>query len=367
MKDMLRKLVTRVPREYRDEFFEEIYRHNLFRTIIAALVFIIAEMCIILFLRHDTYDTIDLIYIAIAASCVYFPVMCVIYRKKTASRTLRKTVSIIYACGLLVFFCAIAIVGQDRFGSINTYVMGLFGFAAIMYVRPVESFIIQLFLYIGFFFALPVFQHDALILDILRTNAFIMNVFAFILSRLVFRMKVLSFVDRKVIEQKNQILKEMITRDPMTSLLNHDNAFRALQDEINRAKRIGYPVSVIMADIDDFKAVNDRFGYQIGDQVIVGVAGIIVGTCRRTDIVCRYGGDEYMLILPDTFMKEAMLLADRIIKRVEGTELINGIHVTLSAGVSEFDGEPPKELIFKADRQLHRAKHSGKNRACFPG
>ena len=366
MKDLLKKLLTRIPDEYRDEFVRDINRHNLFKAIIAALVIIVAETITILFFSAYTYKTLTVDYFIIIFSIVLFPVLCILHSKNRADRLAYATY-MLYLCVLLIFFLILAIVPQDRFASINTYVIGLFGFAAFVYVPPAESFIVYLTLYLGFFFALPVYQPDEQFVTALRFNAFFMNVFAFILSRLVYRMKVNLFIDHKVIEQKNQILKEMISRDPMTSLLNHECAYRTLQEEINRAKRIGYPLSIIMADIDGFKPVNDKFGHQIGDQVIISVAGIIVGTCRRTDVVCRYGGDEYMLILPDTSLEEAALLAGRILSRVESAELVNGIRATLSAGVSECVGESVKELIFRADRQLYRAKDRGKNRVSFSG
>lgn len=363
MKSYLQNFITRIPREYEDEFLLDIYQENLLRAIIAAIVLIIAEIVIIIFFKDQIYNTEVIVYSIIIFNILSFPVLSVIYKKNDSNNVgLRRIICLAYLTGLLVLFCALAVVPQDKFGSINTYVMAIFGIAAIMYISPIVSLIIYSTVYTAFFFVLPLFQPDELIVTVLRINAFIMNVFAWVLSRLVFRMKILSFTDKKIIEQKNMILKEMVIRDPMTSLLNHDNAYKKLNEEIKKAKRIGYALSIIMVDIDNFKYINDHYGHQVGDDVIISVANLLVESCRGTDIICRYGGEEYMLILPDTALDEAAQLAERIRMKTEATEFANGIRVTVSGGISEYDGESTKELIYRADQQLYKAKYNGKNR-----
>lgn len=358
----LRSLITRIPHDSKDAFLMEIYNENLLRAIFAAIIVIVSETVLVIFLRDKIFCTDLIVYCIIAFNVLFFPVLCIVYKKNNASGTfLKKTVSLSYIFGLLLLYCALAVLPQDRLASINTYIMAIFGIAAFMYIQPVESFILFFSVYMGFFVVLPFYQRDGDIVTILRLNALIMNVFAWILSRLVFRMKVLSFTDKKIIEQKNTILNEMVIRDPMTSLLNHENAFKKLSEEIRKANRIGYPLSIAMVDIDNFKHINDRYGHQAGDEVIVHVANLLVESCRNTDIICRYGGEEYMLILPDTATEEAKHLAERIRMRVETAEFINGVCVTVSGGISQYRGESIKELIYRADQQLYKAKYNGKN------
>ena len=123
------------------------------------------------------------------------------------------------------------------------------------------------------------------------------------------------------------------------------------------------PLSVIMLDIDNFKRVNDQYGHLIGDQVIIGVANILLESCRKTDIVCRYGGEEYLIILPNTRLADSHLLCERIRSAVEKSCLENGLSITISGGACEFkDHMTSEDLIKNADVCLYKAKSSGKNR-----
>ncbi|MDD2621397.1 MAG: GGDEF domain-containing protein [Syntrophomonadaceae bacterium] len=263
---------------------------------------------------------------------------------------------------MLLLAASIGVVAQNEFVSINPYVIAVFAIAAIMINPPIENMVMLIFVYAAFFYALPYYQANNDVVVVLRINAFIMNVLAWVLSRFVFRMKVVQFLDKKIIEAKNSELIDMTNRDAMTFLFNHNNCYLKLGEEIERAKRIGYPMCVIFMDIDDFKQINDLHGHQAGDEVIIEIARILKDTCRSTDILCRYGGEEFAIIIPDTSLKDATSLAERIRININNTKFFNGAHVTVSGGISEFTGESVEELIRKADLQLYKAKCNGKNR-----
>jgi diguanylate cyclase (GGDEF)-like protein len=148
----------------------------------------------------------------------------------------------------------------------------------------------------------------------------------------------------------------------MTNLLNHKNSLRRLKEEVDRSKRIDYPLSVAMVDLDNFKLVNDTYGHQTGDEVLIQVAQILSDNCRTTDTVGRYGGEEFIIIMPDTNGREASLLLERIQISIEKTIFKEGIHVTVSCGISELNGESVHGILKSSDIMLYEAKKKGKNR-----
>ncbi len=156
--------------------------------------------------------------------------------------------------------------------------------------------------------------------------------------------------------------------DDLTGLYNVRYFYRSLETELARARRYKDVFCLVIFDIDDFKVINDTYGHQIGDEILREVAEIILNSARKTDIVARYGGEEFVIILPRTSKKEALLLADRIREQVEGNVFNRNdsvkINITISGGISGYpeDGTTAKDLLYRADMALYRAKGSGKKK-----
>ena len=173
-------------------------------------------------------------------------------------------------------------------------------------------------------------------------------------------------VEMKIFEEASQASQS----DFLTGLYNRAYFDKALNIEIARAQRMKKDCSLVFFDLDDFKKVNDSFGHPAGDLVLKSVAELIFREKRLTDIAVRYGGEEIVLLLPDTSKASAMNLATRIRKKVERSQLVHQgrlIKQTMSGGVASFplDTDVPEELIECADRALYRAKHKGKNKICL--
>jgi len=158
--------------------------------------------------------------------------------------------------------------------------------------------------------------------------------------------------------------------DGLTQVYNHGYFQQTLKTEVMRACRYKTPLSLVMMDIDGFKNYNDRFGHRQGDKVLRAVARLLVGNVRGVDIVARYGGDEFALILPQTENIGARLVANRLRKGM-GDIAFKGdlnkpvLHLTLSIGVASIDGKKyinPSALFEKADNNLFQAKRKGKNK-----
>jgi len=171
------------------------------------------------------------------------------------------------------------------------------------------------------------------------------------------------------IDLHERVQRQAVT-DELTGLYNHRRFHEAISTEVERSKRFGQDLGLVMLDIDDFKQVNDRFGHQQGDIVLREVAKIVRSFSREIDAPARYGGEELALLLPGTDLEGAYQLAERVRQGIEDLGLtVSGqadrLHVTASVGVAAImDGREmdARELIAAADRALYEAKRSGKNK-----
>ena len=167
-------------------------------------------------------------------------------------------------------------------------------------------------------------------------------------------------------EQLAAKLSELTLRDPLTGLHNR----RHLDDELGHlfayAKRTGTPLSVAVADLDDFKSINDRFTHVVGDDVLRGAATVLAAGTRASDVLVRVGGEEFVLLMPGTTAADAFRVCERMRSELDEhswRELDSRLHVTASFGVAcSSDHEDGESLMQAADRRLFRAKRDGKNR-----
>lgn len=163
-------------------------------------------------------------------------------------------------------------------------------------------------------------------------------------------------------------LAEQVGSDPLTGCLNRRALENRLQAEWRQAKRRGSTVAVLAIDVDDFKKINDERGHPFGDDVLRELAAIMKSTARDTDAVARVGGDEFVIVLPDTGWQGALTFAERIRRKVADVHFggaTGDIDLTISIGVALARGTDPVSpeiLLHEADRTMYKAKHSGKNR-----
>ena len=151
--------------------------------------------------------------------------------------------------------------------------------------------------------------------------------------------------------------------DPLTSILNRRKFNETLSYELNREERYGNGLSLIICDLDRFKAVNDKFGHDGGDQALIAFTRLISTAIRKSDVFARWGGEEFMVLLPETGLEEAMQIASKLRLVTEATVIPQIGRITTSIGVSEYQlGDDAESLIKRADMALYKAKDNGRNR-----
>jgi diguanylate cyclase (GGDEF)-like protein len=163
-------------------------------------------------------------------------------------------------------------------------------------------------------------------------------------------------------------VKQLAYLDGLTGIFNRRFFELRIIEEIERARRYGTGMAVIMADIDQFKKLNDEFGHLLGDEVLRQVSSLFHQQLRKIDVVCRYGGEEFAILLTQTNTQQAVIIAEKLRRLVEGYQF-PGVPrtVTISAGVAAFPdhGKSRDDLIRAADNGLYAAKQAGRNRICL--
>lgn len=174
------------------------------------------------------------------------------------------------------------------------------------------------------------------------------------------------FRDAKVyerLEREKERLNKLSIIDPLTSIYNRRYIMDKLKQELERAKRFSHPLSILMADIDHFKKVNDTFGHPAGDIVLKEIAMLLEQTTRAIDFVGRYGGEEFIVILPHTDSNGAMLVAEKVRKKIAETKFPKVGTVTISIGAAvAIKTSTIKTLVQQVDSALYMSKKSGRNR-----
>ncbi len=351
-----------VIREFKEEFKREILKDNYFKLAICSILLLLMEIVLYL-LQENLYEVGPVILSFIAFNVLLIPfIMYIQSHIKKVNCTFALAVQYIYLAGGLAFAGALAIFIHGKTDLFHMYLLAVFAVAGFMYLKPVYSAVLFTSTYTLFAVVLSFFESDPSALFVICVNSLFSNILAWVLSGILWRMKTNAFINGKLLYNKNVLLKELNKKDSMTGLFNHVESLQQLEYETARASALKRPISLILADIDDFKSINDNYGHPFGDTVIKEVAAVLKSNVRSTDTVGRYGGDEFIIIMPDTDLKSARAFSERLNQALSSANLENDIKITLSGGISQFSDEPFNEFIKITDRKLYEAKSKGKDR-----
>lgn len=176
---------------------------------------------------------------------------------------------------------------------------------------------------------------------------------------------VFDITEKKRIESslvdENRILSELSSIDGLTQVNNHRSLLNFLKEETINSMKNNQQLTIGIFDIDDFKKVNDTKGHVFGDKVLFDVALIMKKAVRDKDLVGRYGGEEFMIVLPHTNIEQAKIVAERIRSSIE-KKMFEDMHITISGGLKQYNNEDLAEFVHQADLNLYQAKGTGKNK-----
>lgn len=180
-------------------------------------------------------------------------------------------------------------------------------------------------------------------------------------SQVAERTRELSWVNQQLQRQLDEN-RELAERDALTRIANRYRLEKALQLECEHAQRFRQPLSLIAMDLDDFKPINDRYGHAHGDAALLRVVDVLRACLREQDLLARWGGDEFVIVLPQASLGEALEVAARLRQAMAQIEPVGDFRLTMSYGVVQWEeGEDQHALLARADKALYRAKGSGKN------
>ncbi len=203
-----------------------------------------------------------------------------------------------------------------------------------------------------------------------KKNVDLENAYHEIEQRVRARTKQLNDAKRKlqkaneVLKKDKRLFKSLSITDGLTDLYNHSHIIKLLSREVSRSQRYGSKFSVFMMDIDNFKAINDTYGHQVGDMVLKNLGTLMKNNLRESDIAGRYGGEEFLIIMPETEIVSALSIGERLRQNIENHHWEkSGLKITISGGMVEYDGKGGYEGILNTvDKLLYKAKKNGKNR-----
>lgn len=360
-KSKLRLDIYKIPNESKSEFERDVLINNFHGLFLVSTILLVVEIFLYI-LKDKLYGTGNAILVFILTSVILIPIIWIVRKKiDTVPIMIPRTIQFIYCYTVLLFTGALFLITQSQIDLSYVYVTSILAISFFLSVNGHARLLLLLLSYIPMVVLLPHFQPDSQIVFVIIVNMFIINSIAWVLGAVLRNLKKESFIQRKLLSEKNHLLENLVKMDSMTGLFNHNAVFRKLKEEMDYADRIGCALSVIIIDIDDFKKINDTYGHQTGDNVIIKFSSMLSKMTRTIDTVGRYGGEEFMIIMPGTDIEGAKILAQKIYSKINSTTFKNNVSITLSGGISEYSNESIEELIQITDKKLYRAKRSGKN------
>lgn len=264
----------------------------------------------------------------------------------------------IYQLILIIFFFIIVLNHENphfvvQAFAVNVIILGIF--FLIPNLQPHRIFLASLTLAIFLIIAVTAYQPSSLEVISIFVYLSLCIFFSSISSYSLGKYTRLDFVNK-------QYFLELSMKDPLTNTYNRLKFNESLSRELGLAKRYGHPFSLLMFDIDHFKQLNDKNGHVFGDKVLIELADLVKRTVREFDVFARWGGEEFVILLPQTDCKEAAAIAERLRRLICRESLKKEMTLTCSFGVTSFSSQDDEDSIMnRVDRALYKAKESGRN------
>lgn len=278
--------------------------------------------------------------------------------------------------GFLIAVMRSLLIQNTLFPLPTIYIAVIYGFSVFFYFHPFKSFFIYGITSALLIVALPIFKPTIIKVSYIP-DTLSNNMIAWIASVVNYQKYAKDFINEKIIAENNQKLKEnaiqihqinkklkdISTKDGLTNIYNRRKSDEILKHEYLKAKKYNQQFSVILLDLDLFKSVNDTYGHNVGDKVLVETAEILKNNIRNNDMVFRWGGEEFLIVCPNTNRNEALSLSEKLRKKIEIHRFSIANKRTSSFGVATYkEYDTIENLIARADQGLYQAKKNGRNR-----
>lgn len=341
-------------------FLREMVEQNLERILIIQLVAIVSESALyILPAFVIDYKNILLIFILFS---IPLTIILLLVRKDYSkySYIFLNIIQLLCISNYILFTMSLMLITQGNLDLIHIYISMLMFLVVTMHL-PFFTMVTLLFVStLATMVVFPFFQPNYETAILLLSNILIFNLVSTFMGIYANKQYVNNFLILKTLESKNILLEDLSQRDTMTHFYNHVSILKLITHHAEKSKIENYPLVMLILDLDDFKLVNDRYGHLKGDEVLLEVAEILKSKTRNSDLIGRYGGEEFFVLFPNTSMMAAIQVSERIRETIAGRNML-GIKVTISGGLSLYNGEDVNEFIRITDNKLYVAKRLGKN------
>ncbi len=374
---LIKELIPGIPPDQQKRFRDEVCHQNVVRMqVMSWVTVIVMTVLLVIQVLSPAEHALSVglrTYIGLRVAMVVLCLAFVVIARRPRSYNdivFRHHIVVVGSVTLLCMLAAVWVgLSQQWLGAITFYLIMIFVLASFVNLAVWESGLalsIGLAVLIGF---INSFQADPLIRTHNVINGTVLTVLAFCVAQLSWFSGVQRFLDRLTIERQAAELRRLSFEDALTGLANRRQAQEKLEEEWERGMRSGKPLSLIMLDIDRFKAFNDNYGHVAGDKALQRVAQTLQSQMKRgTDLVTRYGGEEFLVILAETDLAGAECIARRLRQAVWGLSILHEDsehdQMTVSLGVASMcctAETKPQALVEAADQALYRAKRQGRN------
>jgi len=298
-----------------------------------------------------------------------------IKNRKREDSLLGLTIPNATAFAYLLFGVVICAIDQLVTSSINPYLVANIAVAIVVIMQPQISTVFYITAYLLFYFLIPLTQTNADMILSVRVNGISAAAIGLGVSLISWRTNSINLFQKSLIEkqtlemeEKNRLLLQMAGTDILTGLYNRLRFMEFMDKELVRIRRTGKAACLMILDLDHFKQVNDQYGHPQGDIVLKSIADLIKESLRAMDTPARFGGEEFIVLLPDTSTDGACIVADKIRKAIEKYTFprpIQDLRITASFGIALIDADKTNAFDFayqKADQAMYQAKAKGRNR-----
>jgi len=290
-------------------------------------------------------------------------------RKKTVPDRAMFVLQFMLVAVIMTLGIIIVVFDQMVMTNITAFVLMCIIVGIILLIRPLVSLIIYVITYVMYYFLLMLTITDPQMLLTNRVNGVIAVGIGFFLSCILWHYNYMNIIQMRRIEAQQKQLEQMAYFDPLTDLPNRRLLEKLIKREIASIRRYGHETAIIILDLDNFKSINDTYGHPVGDNMLRQFADFLTANVRETDTVARFGGEEFIILMPQTSAEEGCIFAERLRQLIMEKRFTVGsvtLQITASFGVSSMrdiiDCDSMDDYYFLADKALYLAKQNGKNR-----